>query len=851
MYNASRDLGEVHSELRGKDRKAERRRRGGFMRPTWKLVLCGALVGVASFLLLSAPVVPADQSAAPTVLPNGWKMTPAGRIVALAGDMPLRVLPLPDGRRALVLTGGYHDHSLSIVDIASGKILRNLELGKDWAGLAVDSAGSTLFVSGGGPVPNGLERNLAKTPVDAVVRESLSKPVLRVSMQKDQLTPLPGLAIPGLAEKDRFIAGVAAARDGALYIVNTEADTVYKLHAGDGSVLESVKVGYRPFGIAISPDFQAVAVSNWGDQSVSLLEPASLKEIARVGVETHPSDLAYAPDGRLFVANAGSNSVSVIADAKVIETIKTSLDPQDPVGSTPDALAVSPNGKFLYVANADNNDVAMIDITRKADPRVLGFIPTGWYPSALGVTPDSKKLLVATGKGMGSRATVPVLGNHPNKAPDPSTPFDYVGDILAGHLEIINVPHARELKAYTQQVFANVPKPGQETTKEDEAQAREAFSHIKHVLYIIRENRTYDQVFGDLGRGNSDPKLVLFGKDVTPNAHDLANQTVILDNLYVNGEVSEDGHQWSNAAYATNFTEKAWPSSYSRRGEPEADERLTASPAGYLWDICRKHGISYISYGEFTHFTSDPGHAPQYRSVSGLQGHFSKEWLTAMKGRDTDRVKFFIDDLRRADQTGDWWQYMVMSLPEDHTHGLSAGSFTPKATVGSNDLALGRMVEAITHSRFWPETAIFVIEDDAQNGPDHVDVHRTVGLVISPYTKQGFVDSTHYTTASMVRTMELILGLPTMTQYDRAATPMYRSFQSQPNLWAFETRTPQTDLEAKNPDTGPGAVASAKLDFSDVDRADPDALNRILWEALRPGEPMPAPVHSAALLRGR
>jgi YVTN family beta-propeller protein len=785
----------------------------------------------------------------PTVLPNGWKVTPAGKIVALPGDMPLRVLPLPDGRRALVLTGGYHDHSLSIVDIGRGKILHNLELGKDWAGLAGDSAGSTFYVSGGGPASKGFARGLAKTSVDDAVLESLSKPILRVSLRNNQLALLPGLSLPGLDEKDRFIAGVAVAHDGAVYVVNTAADTVYKLHAEDGSVLASVKVGYRPFAIAVAPDSQAVAVSNWGDKSISLLAPAGLAEIARVQVETHPSDLAYAPDGRLFVANAGSNSVSVIAGGKVIETVKTSLDPQDPVGSTPDALAVSPDGKFLYVANADNNDVAMINIARKANSAVLGFIPTGWYPSAVGVSRDGRKLLVATGKGMGSRPTVPVLGKHPSDAPDPSTPFDYVGDILSGHLEIIDVPRPRELQAYTQQVYANVPKPAQDTTQEDEAQAREAFRHIKHVLYIIRENRTYDQVFGDLGRGNGDPKLVLFGKDVTPNAHELANQTVILDNLYVNGEVSEDGHQWSNAAYATNFTEKAWPSSYSGRGEPEADEKLTASPAGYLWDNCRKHGVTFESYGEFAGFWANKGQAPHFVGVKGLENHFSKEW---QKGaRDPDRVSYFIDDLRRAEQTGNWWQFMVMSLGEDHTAGLTAGRYTPKATVGSNDLALGRLVEAISHSRFWQETAIFVIEDDAQNGPDHVDVHRTVGLVISPYTRQESVDSTHYTTASMVRTMELILGLPTMTQYDRAATPMYRSFQSHANLWAYETRTPQTDLEARNPATGPGAAASAKLDFSDYDRADPDALNRILWEALRPGQPMPAPVHSAAFLQGR
>lgn len=819
------------------------------MQTEWKKILKAALFGATSFLLLAAPVTPADQATTP--LPNGWKISPAGKNVTLAGDMPLRVLPLTDGHRALVLTGGYHDHSLSIVDFASGKVLQSLELGKNWAGLAIDSAGSTIYISGGGKAPRNLENALRKTPVDAVVHDSLTRPILRVSLQHNQLAPLPGLAIPDLAEKNRFIAGVALGRDGALFVVNTQADTVYKLNASDGSILASVKVGYRPFGIAISPDSQTVAVTNWGDQSVSLLSAADLKETSRLAVEAQPSDLVYSSDGRLFVANAGSNSVSVIADGKVTETIKTSLDPHDPVGSTPNALAVSPDGKFLYVANADNNDVAMISIAHTGNSALLGFIPTGWYPSALAITPDGKKLLVATGKGLDSRATVPVLGKFPHKAPDPGTPFDYVGDILTGHLEIIDVPGRKELKTYTQEVLANVGRPDPSISPQDEAGARQAFSQIKHVLYIIRENRTYDQVFGDLGRGNSDPKLVMFGNGVTPNAHALANQTVILDNLYVNGEVSEDGHQWSNAAYATNFTEKAWPMSYGGRGEPETDERLTASPAGYLWDNCRKHGVTFYSYGEFASFRAGPDQAPVYRGVKGLRDHFSETWPAGPESRDTDRAKTFLADLKHADQTGEWWQFMVMSLPEDHTHGLSAGSFTPKATVGSNDLALGRMVDAISHSRFWKETVIFVIEDDAQNGPDHVDCHRTVGLVISPYARQGIVDSTHYTTASMVRTMELILGLPTMTQYDRAATPMFRSFQPRANLWAYDVRTPQTDLEAKNPATGPGAEASAKLDFSDVDRADPDTLNKILWDALRPGEPMPATVHSAVFLQGR
>ncbi len=820
------------------------------MRRNWKAVLVSVVVALSGWLLLNAPRLRA-QNVQRVELPSGWELTPAGRVVDLAGDMPLRVMPLPDSRRALVLTGGYHDHSLSLVDVANGKVLQTFELGKVWAGLAADPSWQRVFISGGGPLTAGAREYLKKFPLEPQVRRSLSRPVLRVKLRKGRLVPRRGLRIAGLADKDRFIAGIALGRQGELYVVNNQGDTVYKLNASNGSVLASAKVGYRPFAIAVSPDFKTVAVTNWGGKSVSLLDSATLKQIAQVPVGAQPADLAYAADGRLFVANAGSNSVSVILGNQVIETIKTSLDPHDPVGSTPDALAVSPNGRLLFVANADNNDVAMIDIARRAQSRVLGFIPTGWYPSAIGITPDGTKLLVATGKGMGSRATVPVLGTDPRGKPDPSIPYDYVGDILSGHLEIIRVPGPDQLKAYTHEVFSNVPNPNRGVTPEEKSDALAAFGHIKHVLYIIRENRTYDQVFGDLNRGNGDPALVFFGKNITPNAHALANQTVILDNLYVNGEVSQDGHQWSNAAYATNFTQKVWPSSYSRRGQPQADERLTASPAGYLWDSCRRHGISYISYGEFSHFVSNPGEAPQMTSISGLDGHFSKAWLAAKKGRDTDKAKVFINDLQKAELTGRWWRFMVMSLPEDHTHGLSAGQFTPRATVGSNDLALGRIVQAVTHSRFWSQTAIFVTEDDAQNGPDHVDDHRTVGLVISPYVRRGIVDSTHYTTASMVHTMELILGLPTMTQYDRAAMPMYRCFKPYRDLWAYRVRMPRTNLMARNPATGPGAVASAKLDFSDVDRADPNALNKILWQALKPGQPMPAPVHSAVFVAGR
>ena len=551
----------------------------------------------------------------------------------------------------------------------------------------------------------------------------------------------------------------------------------------------------------------------------------------------------------MFVANAGSNSVSVVREGKVTETIKTSLDPQDPVGSTPDALALSPDGKRLYVANADNNDVAVIDTSNAAESRVLGFLPTGWYPSALAIAPDGKTLYIGTGKGLSFRgnpaATLPALSVRTQ--PIGSLKYDYIGGILSGTVSVLRLPGTQGLKKYTRQVYANTPGLVQKTAQIGPSLPA-AFGKIKHVLYIIRENRTYDQVFGDIKAGNGDPDLTIFGAQTTPNAHALATQYVLLDNLYCNGEVSEDGHKWCDAAYATDFIEKVWPSNYSSRGEPDSDERVGVSPAGNLWDNCRRHGVTYYAYGEEAEFTSTPNAPPKFTGDKGLTGHASEEygkigWFAPP--RDVGRADIFLRDLHAAEGTGNWPQFIVMGLPEDHTQGLSAGAYTPTANVAENDQALGRIVEGLSHSRFWDSTAIFVIEDDAQNGPDHVDAHRTVGLVLSPYVKRDGTDSTQYTTASMVRTMEMLLGLPPMTQFDRNATPMQASFTSQPDLTAYTDIAPRVDLEAKNPQTGPGATASAKLDFSAPDRADPDALNAILWHALKPGVPQPAPVRSA------
>jgi YVTN family beta-propeller protein len=784
-----------------------------------------------------------DSTGAVT-LPNGWRITPAGKHVKLPGDLPMKMAV--SGSQLLVLTGGYHDHSLNVIDVHTREVTATLDVVKAWDGMAFDAASGTVYLSGGGGRP---KRSFAAVleRLTSPMKADIEKPILRARFSNGKFEPAAPISIAGLEEKDRFISGVTLGPDGTLYALNIVTDTLYRLGGPEFSEQNSVKTGYRPYAAVLAPDGKTLAVSNWGDRSVTLFDPGTLRETGRVAVGSHPNEMVWAKDGRLFVADSGSNEVSIISQGAVVETIRTSLDPKAPVGSTPDALALSPDAKRLYVANADNNNVAVVDVSRAKDSRVLGFIPTGWYPTAVAVSTDGKQIYVGTGKGMGFRNNYPATVAYPQKAPDPKTPYDYIGTVLQGHVSIVDAPDARQLAAYTKQAAANVPAPASyvDTAAAGKIQ-REVFSNIKHVVYIIRENRTYDQVFGDLGSGNGDSKLVLFGREVTPNAHALAERLVTLDNLYCDGEVSEDGHQWSNAAYATDFNEKAWTNSYSGRGEPDGDERVNSSPAGYLWDACARKGLTFRTYGEMARFVSSPDSEPEVKAEGSLAGHVSTEWLKvkSKNGRDTDKAAVFIRELHDAETTGTWPNFMVMSLGEDHTSGLTPGAYTPAAAVANNDLALGQIVDAVSHSKFWKETAIFVIEDDAQNGPDHVDAHRTVGLVISPWVKRGIVDSTMYTTSSFVRTMELILGLPAMTQFDAAATPMYASFQATAVAEPFDAVVPQLDLTARNPATGAGARASLRLDFSDYDRADPDELNRILWEALKPGQPMPAPVRS-------
>jgi len=774
---------------------------------------------------------------------NGWGITPAGEHLAMS-DFALKLVVAPDRKYVLAVHGGFTRHGVTVVEIVGQRQVQFLPLPKSWNGLAFSRDGKQFFVSGG----------------DSGQIHIFNYDAGKASFDRTVKPKTPG-------DESVFLGSMAMhTATGRLYVCDEANDAVWALNEKSLEIEAVIRVGSHPHTCLFGADRRHLYVSDWGGRTVSVVDADSGKRIREIGVGIRPNDMALAPDGRLFVACSGDNTVHVIGTSTVEtaepgadrtqrmpegtrEIISTALYPDSPEGSGPDAVAVSPDGHTLFVANADNNCVMVVDISGRTseDARrdhesvsvVEGFIPTGWYPTALAVSPDNQKLLVANGKGLKSRANVSgaslSLGTT-NKPPK----YDYIGSTLAGSISFIHRPDPARMAAYTAQVRLNSAYTPEQFTRADASNDSVIPSAvgepcpIKYVLYIIKENRTYDQIFGDFldaqrrPAGNGDSNLVMYGENVTPNHHQLARDYVLLDNLYCNGEVSMDGHSWCDAAIATDYLQRSWVLVYSVRGRLRGNQEMEVPSAGYLWDLCKRHGVSFKNYGEGA-----------YRVPAANRGR----WGT---GRDMDLVKGWIQDLQDAEKTGSLPRFTIMSLGEDHTHATAPGEFTPDASVGSNDLALGRIVEAASESRFWKEMAIFVIEDDAQDGPDHVDAHRTAGFVLSPYCKRGFVDSTLYTTASMVRTIELILGLPPLTQYDAGATPMFRSFQKTPIVDAYHALSPKVDLLARNTPKSPGAKQSARMNFRDYDLAPEDEVNRILWRVAKgPGVPYPAPIHRA------
>jgi YVTN family beta-propeller protein len=797
--------------------------------------------------MVAAPAQQAAQHAGPTergfLLPNGWTLTPAGHQVPLA-DLPLNIIPMLDNRHVLAATSGYNAHELTLIDLADRAIVARQPVQQSWFGLAVSPLGGQIWWSGGG----GDILHTFQLESRRLERTSTAEPARKRESQEGPR---------------HFRSGIALDRHRrVLYSLDIEAGVINALDPKTLLPIKSAQAGTRPYDVTMARNGAQVLVSDWAERMIRVLDPDDLRTVARIAVGEHPNQIAVHPrDDRIFVACASSDCVSVIDTRRgiVTETIHTALFPRAPEGSTPDALAVASDGRTLYVANADNNDVAVIDIAAAGRSQVKGFIPTGWYPTAVAVTPDGKNLLIGVGKGNQTRAN-PIdrdkVAAKPAASPadtDRSRRYPYIGTTLSGALSIVPVPDDTALARYTETVYRNCPYSDKLLTDAPHPEKTAIPtkvgdpSPIKHILYIIKENRTYDQVFGDLSRGNGDPSLVMFGRDVTPNHHKLAEEFVLLDNLYCNGHVSADGHPWSTMAYNTDYIARNWALTYSSRAGIRDDDEgeLSNAPSGYLWDACARAGLSYRSYGEYGRRVSQPdGSIRMEGAVPGLTGHMCPDYgvgkARGVRARDTDNADTFIREFREFEEKGTLPRFMVMSLGEDHTTGTRPGTFTPRACVASNDLALGRIIEAVSHSKSWPHTAIFVIEDDAQNGPDHVDAHRTVGLVISPYTKRNCLDNNQYSTVSMIRTIELILGLAPLSQYDAAARPMFASFTDQANLAPYVHEEAQINLNEVNALTAYGADRSLKMDFDEYDRIDDFELNEILWRSIK-GKDAPVP----------
>ncbi len=817
-------------------------------------------------------------------LPNQWKLKPVGRQIEV-GDLPVNIQIHPTGQFAAVLHCGYKEHEVVILDTnpARREVVSRTIIKQGFYGLTFSPDGKQLYASGG--------------EFDVVYVWDFDKGLLHnkreIDVSSGRRTVPAGLAFDP-AGKELFAAGLWAdcvirvpldnpANKIIIPLVTKEkkAETAKGAPPSppDGRKQKDDKVedefgGTRPvvnnsypYTVLVEPGAKRAFVSLWAKAAVAVIDLEKNEVVARWDTAEHPTEMVLSPDGKaLYVACANSTKVTVIdpATGDSLQTINAALYPLAPNGNTPNSLAITPDGQMLFVANADANNLAVFNVTDAKAAKPLGFIPTGWYPTSVRFNKLDKTIYVANGKGLSSKPNN--YGSNPNL---PGSTLEYIGSLFKGTISTIPVPTPDAMAKYSKTAYECSPLMKDSAVRSEGIAADNPIprklgekSPIKYVIYIVKENRTYDQVFGDMAarkipKGNGEPNLCLFPESVTPNHHKLADEFVLLDNIYVDGEVSADGHEWTMGAYATDFVEKMWPLSY--RGSPkgtfgypsEGTLDLAARPAGgYLWDRAKEANVTYRSYGEWvTNGTMKPDGTfnPGKAAVKTLEGHFDPEF----RGYDLDypdvkRTERFLSEVKRFEQIGEMPRLQIVRLPNDHTSGTRVGKPTPTAQVADNDLALGQLVEGISNSKFWKETAIFVIEDDAQNGPDHVDAHRVVALVVSPYTKKKFVDSTLYSTTSMLRTMELILGLKPMSQFDAAARPMYHSFQAMPDTSPYKHGVPQYDLNKKNLATAWGAKRSAEFDLTKEDMADDLLFNEVIWKSVKGADiKMPAPVRAA------
>ncbi|WP_353718943.1 beta-propeller fold lactonase family protein [Dyadobacter sp. 676] len=767
-------------------------------------------------------------------LPNGWSLTPVGRSLDL-DDLPLNLVVSPSKKYLAVTNNGQSTQSITLIDAATEKVLDTATVAKSYLGLAFSQDERTLYASGGN-----------------------DNKILVFKIESGQLVPSEPIVLGKPWPVKISPAGIAV--DDAqhrIYVVTKEDCSLYVCDIRTKKATSKLNLGAAAYTCLLSRDGKELYVSLWGGSRVAVVNTETLKISAEIATNKNPNDLLLTRDGKfLYVANGNDNTVALIDLDKrqVSETLTASLFPNAPVGTTPNGLALSEDEKTLYIANADNNCLAVFDVETKGRSHSVGFIPTGWYPTA--VKTIGPKIFVTNGKGFSSRANP--KGPNPNlsKVPQQVGPNpqaytgreQYIGGLFKGTLSIIDVPSAQMLSAYSRVVYANTPyTKNKELHAEGEAGNPIPMkvgdkSPIKYVFYIIKENRTYDQVLGDMKEGNGDSSLCLFPEKITPNQHALAREFVLLDNFYVDAEVSADGHNWSSAAYANDYVEKNWVTSYGGRGgtyDYEGQKEIAHPRDGFIWDHALRAGVTFRSYGWF----ADEGKA----NIKTLEGKYCPTFKGYDLGyKDIDREAAWEKDFDRLVASGTLPRLNTIRFGNDHTSGASVGKATPFAAVADNDLAVGRFVEHLSKSKVWNESVVFILEDDAQNGPDHVDAHRSIAFVAGGFVKRGFADHTMYSTSGMLRTIELILGLKPMSQYDAAATPMWRCFNNKPNPAAFTSRKPGVDLDQKNMAVNTNSRRSDQFDLSVPDAIDDLVFSEIVWQTVR-GEKsvMPAPRRGA------
>jgi YVTN family beta-propeller protein len=769
------------------------------------------------------------------LLPNGWALSPAGKSLAL-GDLPLNMAISKSKKWMAVTNNGQSTQTIQLINTASDKIEDNIVVDKSWLGLAFSNDEKNLYASGGN-----------------------DNWILQYAIKNNKLVLTDSIKLGDKWPHKISPAGLCIDLNNTLFVVTKDDSALYSINLNSKKIISKTLLPAEGYTCILANNKKELYISCWGDKSILIYNITTGKITQQIPVGSHPNDLCLSKNGNyLFVANADDNSVSIIntKTKMVVETLNAALYPNAPSGSTTNGVALSEDEKILYIANADNNCLAVYDISAIGQSKSKGFIPVGWYPTC--VKTIDQKIYVTNGKGFTSFANP--LGPDPYRKNaqlgvqkgllKSENDVQYIGGLMKGTLSIINTPSEKQLGLYAAAVYQNTPYTKQ---KEQFSNAEIGSvipqkigdpSPIKYVFYIVKENRTYDQVLGDLPLGNGDTSLCLFGEKITPNQHALAKEFVLLDNFYVDGEISADGHNWTLGGYSNDYLEKNWVTSYGGRGgdyDAEGTRAIANNKNGFIWDFAKRAGVSYRTYGEF---------ADDYKpNLAVLKDHYCTYFTSwDQTVRDTTRVGQWKKDFDSLLAKNAVPRLNTLRLINDHTEGMRLGRPSPFAHVADNDLAVGMFVEYLSRSPIWNESVVFIVEDDAQDGPDHVDAHRSPAYIAGGFVKRGFVDHTPYTTTSFLKTIEMILGMQPMSQYDAAANSVWKCFDKSPNKTGFVAKPLQWDINEKNTQHTAMQRKSELFNFKKEDNVNDHDFTEVLWKGLK-GENaiVPAPKRAAFL----